>query len=291
MIPALLIGCTYALLAVGYAVAYSSMNMINFAHGEVLMVGALAGYFVLEAGSTVTHGALLFALATVIGGLTGAAAAYMIQRLLYRPLRGRGRLPLILAALGASKLLQQLAFLVMRAYGSGSSERRLVLSSEQTTGTLGLSISEASGLLLLVSAICTLAWLVNRTMFGVRLRAIAFSIEGMRRLKQPVDTTISLAFALGGFVAGAAGVVYAKQYTLTPYMGFMPGVKAFLACVVGGGSILGAVLGGLLLGVAEGLLSGWLGVEWRDIIGGALLIAILIVRPNGLFSAARPRTL
>jgi branched-chain amino acid transport system permease protein len=146
-------------------------------------------------------------------------------------------------------------------------------------------------LLLLVSAICTLAWLVNRTMFGVRLRAIAFSIEGMRRLKQPVDTTISLAFALGGFVAGAAGVVYAKQYTLTPYMGFMPGVKAFLACVVGGGSILGAVLGGLLLGVAEGLLSGWLGVEWRDIIGGALLIAILIVRPNGLFSAARPRTL
>ena len=100
----------------------------------------------------------------------------------------------------------------------------------------------------------------------------AFSIEGMRRLKQPVDTTISLAFALGGFVAGAAGVVYAKQYTLTPYMGFMPGVKAFLACVVGGGSILGAVLGGLLLGA----------VSYTHL---SAIVALLKIRPRTTIDA------
>jgi branched-chain amino acid transport system permease protein len=290
--PALLIGCTYALLAVGYAVAYSCMNMINFAHGEVMMIGGLIGYLILELGGAVGQGGvLLFGVAMAGGGLAGAIMAYLIQRSLYRPLRDRGRLSLILAALGASMFLQQLAFLVMRMHGSGSSERRLVLESEPITVAFGLSVSEFSGLLLLAISIGALAWLVQHTMFGVRLRAIAFSPDAMKRLKQPVDITVSQAFAVGGFVAGAAGVVYAKQYTLTPYMGFLPGMKAFLACIVGGRTIFGAVLGGFAIGITEGLLSGWLGADWRDIVGGTLMIALLVFRPDGLFSTARPRTL
>ncbi len=288
--PALLIGCTYALLAVGYAVAYSSMNMINFAHGEVLMFGALIGYVVLEIGTGVGHGGwVLFLSATVAGGCGGAVMAYLVQRTLYRPLRNRGRLPPILAALGASMFLQQLAFLILRMNGSGSSERRLAVKPNQAIA--GLSISEFSGLVLLITSMCTLAWLIQRTAFGARLRAIAFSTDAMRRLKQPVDRTISQAFALGGFVAGAAGVIYAEQYTLTPFMGFLPGMKAFLACIVGGRTIFGAVLGGFLVGVAEGLLSGSMGADKRDIIGGVAIIAILILRPHGLISTARPRTL
>ena len=210
--PAILIGCTYALLAVGYAVAYSSLNMINFAHGEVLMTGALAGYVVLEFGTSLgMTGATLFAAALGAAALAGAITAYLIQKMLYKPLRKRGRLSLILAALGASMTLQQVAFLALRMQGSGSSERRLPLAKEPETVALGLSLSEFAGLLLLAVSAVALVWLVRRTLFGIRLRAIAYSPDGLKRLKQPVDLTISQAFALGGMIAGAAGLVYAKD--------------------------------------------------------------------------------
>ena len=290
--PALLIGSTYALLAVGYAVAFSSINMINFAHGEVLMIGALFGYLVLEAGtSTGMGGAPLFALAIVVGGMTGAGVAYLVQRLLYRPVRKRGRLALVLVALGTSMFLQQAAFLALRTQGSGSSERRLPLLREPTTVLFGCSLSELSGVVLLVASASILAWLMRHTLFGIRLRAIGFSPEALKRLKQPADVTISQAFAIGGFVAGAAGVVFAKQYTLTPFMGILPGMKAFLACVVGGRSIFGAVIGGFVIGAAEGLISGWLGTDWRDIASGLLIIIILVFRPDGIIAAPRPRSL
>ena len=291
--PAILIGLTYALLAVGYAVAYSSMKMVNFAHGEVFMSGALAGYFVLEIGGGVLDRwpIGLFVVAMLTGGVVGAAMAFSIQWVVYRPLVRRGRLALILAALGTSMFLQHSSLLILRMHASGSSERRLTSPSSEFIVSSGLSTSEGAGLILLLLSILALSWLIENTAFGIRLRAISSSVEDVKRLKLPVETTMAQAFALGGFFAGAAGVVYAKQYTLTPFMGFIPGLKAFLACIVGGRGIYGAVLGGLIIGIVEGLLSGWLGADWRDIIIGLLIIATMVMRPNGLLSVAPPRTL
>jgi len=291
--PAVLIGATYALLAVGYAVAYSSMNIVNFAHGEVMMAGAVAGYLFLdlEFVRSSVPGVLAFVTAIAIGGLVGAGIAFLIQRVLYRPLRDRGRLALVLSALGASIFLQQVGQLILRLHGTGSSERRLEIRDDSTVGRSSAAMSEMAGLILLIASLFALVWLVQKTPFGIRLRAIAFSPEAMRRLKQPVDTTIGWAFAVGGLVAGAAGVVYAKQYTLTPYMGFLPGMKAFLACIVGGRSIQGAVLGGFAIGMTEGILSGYVGADWRDIVTGILIVAMLLYRPDGLFATPRPRTL
>jgi len=290
---AFLIGATFALLAVGYSVAYSSMNMVNFAHGEVFMSGGLAGYFVLELGrnSGGPHGVIGFVIAVATGGIVGALIAFALQRLVYRPLLHRDRLSLVLAALGASLFLQQMGLLLLRLQGSGSSERTMNLGDADRIQVLGLTTVECIGLFLLIASVCVVAWLIEMTRFGIRLRAIAFSVDALRRLKQPVDVNIGLAFALGGFVAGAAGVVYAAQYSLSPFMGFTPGIKAFLACIVGGRSIYGAVLGGFAIGVTEGLLSGWLGSAWRDVITAALIMGVLVAKPEGLYSFGKPRTL
>ncbi len=287
------IGSTYALLAVGYAVAYSTMNFVNFSHGEVFMLGALTGYLVLDAWTDAAGLVLApraaFATALLAGAAVGAASAWIIQRFLYQPLLHRGRLSLILVALATSLFLQQSVLLFLRTHASGSSERRFPVDDANVF--LGLSLAEGGSLVLLLGCGAFVVWFVRSTDTGIQMRVISYGMETLHRMKVPLPPLLSRAFVLGGLLAGAAGVTYGAQYTLTPYVGFVPGIKAFLGCIIGGRTIPGALLGGFLLGATEGLVTGVTGTGQREIIVGCVVAAFLAVRPHGILRGGQRRTI
>jgi len=292
--PALYVGTVYALLAVGYSVAYSTMNLVNFAHGEVFMAGALSGYFVFEAWNNIAPNSeslwAPFLVSLFVGGIVGGLLAWLIQRVLYQPLISRGRLALILAALAASLFLQQVALLIMRTHNTGASEVRIQADLLQQNH-MGMTPPELMGGVVLVASFFVVLWILFRTDFGLKMRVVSYSTNAMKRLRIPLKPVLSRAFLLGGFLGGIAGVVYGAQYSVTPYMGFVPGLKAFLACIVGGPHLLAAVAGGFFIGTLEGLASGYVGAGLREIIVGITLILLLILRPDGIITGRRPRTL
>jgi len=279
------LGAVYALIALGYTMVYGIIKLINFAHGEFLMVGAYAGlgaYLWLPAGlpPAVTIPAIL-----LVSGLAGAAIAGLAEHVAYRPIRGSGRLSALLTAMGVSLLLQNVAAFIRN--GNAISYGGAVASLCQQSFPVGSGGIEAIRFAYVpVSLLLTgaLWYLVARTRFGKAMRATSEDPGAAVLMGIDTDRVIRGTFLIGGFLAGIAGALTGLTRQVEPMMGFMPGLNAFVAAVVGGiGSIPGAVLGGYLIGILQYMVV-YFGVpnEYKDVTALAVLIVVLIVRPQGI---------
>jgi branched-chain amino acid transport system permease protein len=270
------LGSVYALIALGYTMVYGIVRLINFAHGDIYMMGAFIGFL----ATAVMKLPFLPALGM---SMTGCAVLGMIvERLAYRPLRGQPRITLLITAIGVSFFLEY--SMVWAVSPQPRSYPQLLSSYQMHIGDLLITAQQVFILMVALVLMIALQLLVQHTRAGKAMRAVSFDEQAAALMGINVDSVISYTFALGSALAGAAGLLVGIYYNrIDPLMGVMPGLKAFVAAVLGGiGVIPGAVLGGLLMGVAESLVSGFLSSTYRDAVAFALLILILLVKPTGL---------
>lgn len=285
LISGICFGAIIALIAVGYSLVYGIIKLINFAHGEFFMVGAYAGLLYYEQLPSGLPHWLTIPLVLLVSGLAGAAVAGLTELVAYRPIRNAGRLAALLTAIGASFLLQSLFCFVRQAqpqhYGDplGSACQTTVKIGDEGFYVIRLAYIGVT------AALAVWLWhIVMRTKFGRAMRAISQDQTAAVLMGVNVNSVIQRTFLLGGFLAGIAGTLVALPGTVTPTMGFVPGLKAFAAAVVGGiGSIPGAVLGGFLIGITEYMIV-WAGVptNFKDVAAFVVLILVLVVRPQGI---------
>ena len=280
-------GSVYALIALGYTMVYGILRLINFAHGDVYMLGAFFGYFLARwlAPAAMPSGpeAIVVLLASMIGaGLVG----FLIERLAYKPVRRSSRLAALITAIGVSLLLENGGILV---FGPDPKFFPQIIPAHQFQLGAGVTISNQQVIVIVVSIALMLAlrFIVLYTRVGKAMRAVSYSHTAAALMGISVDRIITFTFVLGSMLAAAAGVLVAVQNPkIDPLMGIMPGLKAFVAAVLGGiGNIPGAVLGGLVMGIAEVMVVGYLSPTWRDAIAFILLIAILLFRPAGILGS------
>jgi branched-chain amino acid transport system permease protein len=291
IINGLVLGSMYALVALGYTMVYGIINLINFAHGDVLMVGALTSWTVVStlAGSGAPGWALML-LSVMVAIVVCAALNFSIDKIAYRPLRNAPRLAPLITAMGMSLLLQTLAMIIWKP----NPKPYPALLPPDPINLGGPVITVTQCLILAVTAmlLAVLMWLVNRTKLGRAMRATAENPRVAALMGVKPDMVISATFIIGAALAAVAGVMWAANYgTVQHSMGFMPGLKAFTAAVLGGiGNLAGAVVGGLLLGIVEALGAGYLGQltggllgsHYADIFAFVALILVLTLRPSGL---------
>ena len=284
-------GSVYALIALGYTMVYGVLRMINFAHGDLVMVGAMFGLWIakmLGTSLSVDLGGgsyLVFFAVLPVSMFFCALVGIVIEQLAYKPLRSSPRIAVLITAIGVSFLLeyggQALLGATPRAFP------RLVGGTSWMFMNEGLVISSIDVITVSVSLALMLGlqWIVFRTKVGKAMRAVAFNHDAARLMGINVDAIITFTFGLGSALAAAAGVLLAIKVQKTePLMGLMPGLKAFVAAVLGGiGNIPGAVVGGLVLGVAETMVAGYLSSTYKDAIAFVVLILILLFKPAGLF--------
>ncbi len=274
------LGSIYALLALGYTMVYGIVKLINFAHGDILMVGAFVSYFFLRRwGITPVTLMLSFLPAMLFCLILGV----LIEKICYKPLRDQPRINTLITAIGVSFFLENGARVIP---GIGPNPRVFPTLSAVNYTLFGVNISQVQILVFIVAIILMvlLNYIVSFTKIGKAMRAVSFDKGAAYLMGINVDRVISFTFVLGSSLAAAAGILFASSYPqIEPYMGTMPGMKAFIAAVLGGiGSIPGAVLGGFILGVAETLAKGFLSSQLSDAIAFGLLIIILVVKPSGL---------
>lgn len=281
LINGLSLGSIYALIALGYTMVYGIVKLINFAHGDVMMIGAYTGYFILLAlGTTVPGMTFAFLGAMAVCGLLSIA----IERFAYRPLRNAPRLNSLITAIAVELILQN-AMRVLPFVGPDPRQFPTIKIESFTIGSV--SISNIQLIVIVFSAVLMilLNYIVNYTKTGKSMQAVSFDLQASSLMGISVNRTIAFTFALGSVLAGAGGILYATAYPqIDPLMGYMPGLKAFIAAVLGGiGSIPGAMLGGIILGIAETLTKGFLSSQFADAISFSILIIILLVKPTGIF--------
>ncbi len=282
-------GSIWALIALGYTLVYGIIELINFAHGDVFMIGSFvaAGIFG-TIGLTLTTGPL-----GLIGGLlvvliicmvACGSLNVMIERVGYRPLRGAPKLAPLITAVGFSFILQNVGLLWLG--GSPASVPDLIRAQEEVFTIFGITVQRADILAIGVTVplVIALTFFISRSRLGKAMRATAQDPDAARLMGINVDTTISMTFLLGGLLAGAAGLIYALyQTTVWYFQGFQAGLIAFTAAVMGGiGNLRGAVLGGLIIGVIQQISDNRIGPEWTPAIVFAFLILIMVFRPQGL---------
>lgn len=284
-------GGVYALIAIGYTLVYGVLQLINFAHSEVFMSGVLAGAITIgvlapDGASTQAEGALFLLVALVPAMLAGGMLAVGVERVAYRPLRRRGapRLAYLISAIGMSLFL---SYSVQVWRGVNPEAYPTTLRSE-TVLRLGNVRVFNRDLIIVVAAIgmvVALETFVRRTRTGRALRATAQDPEAAALMGVNIDRIVTITFFIGGILAGAAGLLFGMAFGRTQWnIGFLPGIKAFTAAVLGGiGSIRGALAGGLLLGVMENVSAGCFGTQWRDVVAFVLLVGVLMLRPTGIF--------
>ena len=291
IINGLVLGSVYALVALGYTMVYGIINLINFAHGEVLMVGALTSWTIVtllaESG---LPGWLVMLISLICAIIVCAALNFSIEKIAYRPLRNAPRLAPLITAMGMSLLLQTLAMIIWKP--NPKPYPSLLPTDPIDLGGPVISVTQC--LILAVTAITLvgLMWLVNRTKLGRAMRATAENPRVAALMGVKPDMVISATFIIGAALAALAGVMYAANYGSVQHtMGFLPGLKAFTAAVLGGiGNLAGAVVGGILLGLVEALGAGYLGEltggvlgsHYQDIFAFIVLILVLTLRPSGL---------
>jgi branched-chain amino acid transport system permease protein len=282
-------GSLYALIALGYSMVYGILKLLNFAHGDLYMVGAFIGYFVIQwfggsNGLSVPVPIVLLVMFVLAGAGVGALGV-AIERFAYRPLRNAPRIAPLITALGVAFLLENTMLLLFGAsYRSYNTSAFISFSTGIHIGALQIDIVRIMVIVLSVVLMLVLRAIVNRTSLGRQMRAVAADREAAEMLGINVNFTISATFFLGSALAGVAGVmaglVFNQVYTL---MGFTAGLKAFAAAVVGGiGSLAGAVLGGLLIGLAESFVTGYISSTYTNLIVFGILIAVMLLRPSGL---------
>ena len=290
LINGLVLGSMYALVALGYTMVYGIIGLINFAHGEVLMVGAMVSWTVIGWLQPHLPAALTLLLAVIAACLAAGALNVAIERVAYRPLRNSPRLAPLITAIGMSILLQTLAMIIWKP--NYKPYPTLLPSAPLAVG--GATITPTQVMILGVTALTLglLMWLVHGTRLGRAMRATAENPRVAALMGVQPDRVISATFLIGAVLAAIAGVMWASNYgTVQHSMGFMPGLKAFTAAVFGGiGNLGGAVVGGLLLGLIESIGAGYigdlthgvLGSHYADIFAFIVLIAVLTLRPTGL---------
>ena len=293
IINGLVLGSMYALIALGYTMVYGIIQLINFAHGEVLMVGALTSWSCIGLMQEAMPGApgwLILLLATLIACVVAAALNFVIEKVAYRPLRNSPRLAPLITALGMSILLQTLAMIIWKPnYKSYPS--MLPRDPIPIAGAV-ISVTQITILATTAITLALLMYLVNRTNLGRAMRATAENPRVAALMGIKPDVVISATFIIGAMLAAIAGVMWASNYgTVQHAMGFMPGLKAFVAAVMGGiGNLAGAVVGGIALGLIESLgagylgklTGGFLGSQYQDIFAFIVLALVLTLRPSGL---------
>ncbi len=291
LINGLVLGSMYALLALGYTMVYGIINLINFAHGEVLMVGAMTSWTVVTLlADSGLPGWLLMLISLVAAIVVCAVLNFGIEKIAYRPLRNAPRLAPLITAMGVSLLLQTLALIIWKP---NPKPYPILLPAEPFH--IGGAVINTTQILILVVTALTLAglmFLINRTKLGRAMRATAENPRVAELMGVKPDVIISATFVIGAALAALAGVMYAANYGSVQHsMGFLPGLKAFTAAVFGGiGNLAGAMLGGVLLGLIEALGAGYIGVltggvlgsQYQDIFAFIVLIAVLTLRPQGL---------
>jgi branched-chain amino acid transport system permease protein len=303
LVNGLTLGSLYALIALGYTMVYGILKLLNFAHGDVYMVGAFVGFGVLHAfGGPLSPNIALAALITLmfIGAMLASGALGVgIERFAYRPLRDAPRIAPLISALGVSFFLQNSVLLLFgasfRTYNSFllGSDRPEQFEPGPLTDALfvvnGVNVQLAQVLVMAMTLglMVALTLLVARTRIGKAMRATAFDREAAAMMGIDVDRVIASTFLIGSMLAGAAGVMFGLLFSqIFHFMGFLAGLKGFTAAVVGGiGSIPGAMLGGILVGLAEAFATGYVGGRWSDLIVFGILIFVLLVRPTGLLGA------
>ncbi|MDH4059327.1 MAG: branched-chain amino acid ABC transporter permease [Aquincola sp.] len=291
IINGLVLGSMYALVALGYTMVYGIINLINFAHGEVLMVGALTSWTVVSLlADSGVPGWLIMLFSVLCAIVVCAALNFSVEKLAYRPLRGAPRLAPLITAMGMSLLLQTLAMIIWKP---NPKPYPLLLPTEPLhVGGAVISITQCLILGLTAVILAGLMYLVNRTKLGRAMRATAENPRVATLMGVRPDMVISATFIIGAALAAVAGVMWAANYgTVQHTMGFLPGLKAFTAAVLGGiGNLAGAVVGAILLGLVEAFGAGYLGAltggvlgsQYVDIFAFALLILVLTLRPSGL---------
>ncbi|OYT72068.1 MAG: branched-chain amino acid ABC transporter permease [Chloracidobacterium sp. CP2_5A] len=294
LINGLALGGIYALIALGYTMVYGVLRLINFAHGDVYMLGTFAGYYAAlrfgfsEAEPSLARAALLLLVAMGVCAVAGLA----IERLAYRPVRQASRLTALITAIGVSLFLENMGQIIFGAnpkfFPQILPSRQFAIYGAATVTTPDLAILGAS-LLLTVG----LHRLVRQTSFGRAMRAVAHDLDTAKLMGIDTNRVIALTFAIGSALAAAAGVLVALRYPkFDPLIGVTTGLKAFVAAVLGGiGNVTGAVLGGVIIGLAETMATGYLPAAlnpYKDAVAFAILVTALLVRPTGILGATAP---
>ncbi|MGE5618963.1 MAG: branched-chain amino acid ABC transporter permease [Sphingomonadaceae bacterium] len=278
VINGLQLGLVYALIALGYTMVYGIIRLINFAHGDVFMVGAFVGFFVI---GTFHQSFLVAILAAMVVCMV---LAVTIERFAYRPLRRAPRIASLITAIGVSIFLEYFTSL---KFVFGPNIRTFPRPFEVVTWNIGgLNITSIQIMVLAVTLLmlALLQFVVYRTKMGMAMRGVSFDFDTAKLMGINVDVVVSFTFALGSALAGAGGVLFAIAYPqVQPFMGIMPGLKAFVAAVLGGiGIIPGAMLGALIMGQAEVLTAAFVSTTWKDAVAFAILIVVLMLKPTGL---------
>lgn len=280
LINGLSLGSVYALIALGYTMVYGIVKLINFAHGDILMVGAFSGYYVLN---TFGVSPLTMVIAFGVSMVVCAVLGIIIERTCYKPLRNSPKITALITAIGVSIVIENGAR-VLPFMGPNPRQFPTFKSASYVFG--GISVSKVQLLVFGVTIFLMIAlyYIVNYTKMGKAMRAVSYDMKAALLMGINANKVISFTFALGAALAAAAGVLFASSYpSIDPLMGFMPGLKAFVAAVLGGiGSIPGAALGGLILGVAETLTKGFISSKLADAVSFGILILILVIKPTGI---------
>src|SRR5690349_20794538 len=284
-------GSIYALIALGYTMVYGILKLINFAHGDIFMIGSFVGFYVggyltkqNGGNASPVNAAIVMIVSMLICGLIG----YLNERIAYRPLRNAPRIASLITAIGVSFLLEYGGQFVF-----GPDPKFFPTLIPKHVINLGGVVTTNYQLIVLGVALVFMAllqYIVYWTKFGRAMRAVSFNFETASLMGIPTDRVISTTFIIGSMLAAVAGILYGLSYPkIDPLMGIMPGLKAFVAAVLGGiGNVPGAVVGGLVIGVIESFVGGSQFSNYRDAIAFVILIVILLFRPSGLFGKYQP---
>ena len=291
LINGLALGAIYGLIALGYTMVYGVLRFINFAHGDVFMLGAFAGFYlsplinrILPAQSYL-GGLIVLVLAMVVCAIIGI----LIERLAYRPLRSRPKLTVLITAIGVSLFIE---YTCQHRAVFGAAPQRfpdLIPATTWHVGGVAIGTNQIIVLVTTILLLLGLTFIVQRTRIGMAMRAVSFNEQAAALMGVNINSVISFTFGLGSALAAAAGILFAMNYaSIEPLMGVQTGLKAFVAAVFGGiGNLPGAALGGLILGIVETFAGGVPGLSnYRDGIAFAILILILLFRPAGLLGKA-----
>lgn len=276
IVNGLIIGSIYSLVALGYTMVYGILRIVNFAHGDVMMFGSFLGLLFMHTFE------LNFIVAFTLAAACTALLGVTIERLAYRPLRKSERTATLISALGVSIILSNTA---QKIWGSGTHNFGVPFEIKSYT-LMDVTISNLQIIILATSIILMVAlyFFVNKTQLGVAMRATAISQQNASLMGININWVVSITFAIGSVLAALAGILVSMYYdAVYPTMGYMFGLKAFTAAVLGGiGSIPGAMIGGLLLGVVESLGGTYISTQYQDIIAFVILILVLVLRPTGI---------
>jgi len=289
LINGLSLGSTYALIALGYTMVFGILQLINFAHGDVYMLGAFIGMYAARFFGFGNNPSIWALIATVLIAMTGCAiAGFLIERFAYRPLRKSPRINLLITAVGMSLFLE---FSGQLLFGADPKFFPQVYQPQASWnfGEIVLNPLQVIVFVIAITLMAILQFIIFKTRLGRAMRAVSFNHDLASLMGIPTDRIISATFMLGSALAGAAGVLVGLSYPkIEPMMGTMPGLKAFVAAVLGGiGNMTGAVLGAITMGLAEEFLVGYWAPTYRDALAFAILILILLFRPTGLLGSKR----